>query len=298
MAVEAHHLRLFPSQLLRNREIINAGENQASNYNTQMSFVAPVSGTTGSFIPLYNPTTHAAASESSLTFNNLAATTAAVTLPKKRLRDSDHPLSFLGEDISSHVHQQMLDIDRLIVQHVENLRVELTERRKRFARQILAAIEERVSKRLKAKEEEIERMGKLNWALEERIKSLCVENQIWRNMAQTNEATANVLRTNLEQVLAAQMKVEEEHKVEAAAGGGATDVEDAESCCCGENQEEEGKVMVSGWQRLCRNCRVNEPSVLLLPCRHLCLCAACGPAIDACPICKCCKNGTVNVNMS
>ncbi|KAG1368481.1 putative BOI-related E3 ubiquitin-protein ligase 3 [Cocos nucifera] len=211
-----------------------------------MSFVAPVSGTTGSFIPFYNPTTPAAASESSLTFNNLSATTAAVSLPKKRLRDSDRPLSFLGEDISSHVHQQMLDIDRLIVHHVENVRVELTERRKRFARQILAAIEERVSKRLKAKEEEMERMGKLNWALEERIKSLCVENQIWRNLAQSNEVTANVLRSNLEQVLAAQMKVEEQK---------GEDVEDAESCCCGENQDEEGKVMVSGWKRLCRNCQ-------------------------------------------
>ncbi|XP_008787313.2 probable BOI-related E3 ubiquitin-protein ligase 2 [Phoenix dactylifera] len=301
MAVEAHHLHLFPSQLLRNREIVNAVENPSSNiYNTQMSFVAPVSGTTGSFIPLYNPTTPAAASESGLTFNNLGAAAAAVSLPKKRLRDSDRPLSFLGEDVSSHIQQQMLDVDRLIVYHVEKVRVELMERRKRFARQILAAIEERVAKRLKAKEEEIERMGKLNWALEERIKSLCVENQIWRDLAQTNEATANVLRTNLEQVLAAQVKKEEGQRGEAfAAGAAGTDVEDAESCCCGENQEEERETTVNGWKkRVCRNCLVHEPSVLLLPCRHLCLCAACGPATHSCPICKCCKNGTVNVNMS
>ncbi|KAJ1406810.1 hypothetical protein SESBI_24785 [Sesbania bispinosa] len=42
--------------------------------------------------------------------------------------------------------------------------------------------------RLKAKKE-IEKIGKLNWALEERVKSLCMENQIWRELAQTNEAT-------------------------------------------------------------------------------------------------------------
>ncbi|EHA8588559.1 putative BOI-related E3 ubiquitin-protein ligase 3 [Cocos nucifera] len=259
-----------------------------------MSFVAPVSGTTGSFIPFYNPTTPTAASESSLTFNNLppisAAAAAAAPLPKKRSRDSDRPLSFLGEDISSHVHQQMLDVDRLIAHHVEKVRLELMDRRKRFARQVLVAVEERVSKRLKAKEEEIERMGKLNWALEERIKSLCVENQIWRDLAQSNEATANVLRTNLEQVLAAQATVKEEHQGEGEAA-------DAESCCCGDNQEEEIKLM-NPWMRACRNCRESEPSVLLLPCRHLCLCSACAPAIDACPICKCRKSGSVNVNMS
>ncbi|KAL2523365.1 WD repeat domain-containing protein [Forsythia ovata] len=37
---------------------------------------------------------------------------------------------------------------------------------------------------------------------EERVKSLCVENQIWRDLAQTNEATANTLRCNLKEVLA------------------------------------------------------------------------------------------------
>jgi len=36
----------------------------------------------------------------------------------------------------------------------------------------------------------------------ERVKSLCVENQIWRDLAQANEATANALSTNLKQVLA------------------------------------------------------------------------------------------------
>ncbi|CAN1128222.1 Probable BOI-related E3 ubiquitin-protein ligase 3 [Linum perenne] len=51
-------------------------------------------------------------------------------------------------------------------------------------------------KRLKAKEEEIKKIGKLNWAMEEKVKSLCMENQIWRDLAQTNEATTNALRSN------------------------------------------------------------------------------------------------------
>ncbi|RWW39612.1 hypothetical protein BHE74_00055050 [Ensete ventricosum] len=157
------------------------------------------------------------------------------------------------------------------------VRAEMAERRKRLMRQILAAMEEGVSKRLKAKEDEIASIGKLNWALEERIKGLCMENQIWRDLALSKEATANVLRTNLEQVLAAQVRVEEE---------GAATASDAESCCRGDNGEdgaEEG-TKAGGWRIACRSCREREPSVLLLPCRHLCLCLECGPAVDACPI--------------
>ncbi|RRT35016.1 hypothetical protein BHE74_00002920 [Ensete ventricosum] len=152
---------------------------------------------------------------------------------------------------------------------------------------VVAAVEEGVSKRLKAKEEEIARVGKLNWALEERIKSLYAENQIWRNLAQNNEATANVLRTNLEQVLAAQVMVKEAPAT----------ADDAESCCCGDNAEDEEGIKVGlgrEWRRACRSCREREPSVLLLPCRHLCLCMTCGPAVATCPICNCIKNGSVH----
>ncbi|KAG0467846.1 hypothetical protein HPP92_017174 [Vanilla planifolia] len=55
-------------------------------------------------------------------------------------------------------------------------------------------------------------------------------------LAQTNEATANLLlRTNLEQLLAAQMRVKEEQQ--RCDDTSATD--DAESCCCGENDDRE-----------------------------------------------------------
>lgn len=180
--------------------------------------------------------------------------------------------------------------------------MELEDKRKRQARRIIEAIEEGMLKRLRAKEEEIEKMGKLNWALEERVKSLCIENQIWRDLAQTNEATANALRTNLEQVLAAQVKDER------IRGETAAEMDDAQSCC-GSSGEGEMKrfsercMMASGVQdkdtsRLCRNCRKEESCVLLLPCRHLCLCTVCGSSLNTCPICKATKNASFLVNMS
>lgn len=214
---------------------------------------------------------------------------------KKRARET---ACFIGDEISAHFQQQMLDLDLLLAHHRETMRAEMAERRKSFSRQLAAAIEVGVRKRLKAKEDEMERLRKLNMAMEERIRSLCVENQIWRELAQTNEATANFLRTNLEQILAAQTRLKEEQRRgdEAAAAA-----DDAESCCCGGNDDRESPETAAAAAapvRACRRCGVREPTVFLLPCRHLCLCAACAPASGCCPVCSCCKSGSVHVNLS
>ncbi|KAK9275682.1 hypothetical protein L1049_022949 [Liquidambar formosana] len=342
MAVEARHLNLFPPQLIGNREIMNAIEGNGIMYNTQMGYGVPISGTTTAetLLPMYSsaaamadsiPTTKTAMKDDSgLTY----------TLPvsRKRSRDSINPLisvptaykdvnrcsgsfSFLGEDMSIQILQQQLDIDRFISQHMEKVKMEIEERRKRHSRRLMEAVEEGIVKRLRAKEEEIEKIGKLNWALEERVKSLCIENQIWRDLAHSNEATANALRSNLEQVLA-QVKDTRPHGAgldEAAAA--VTD--DAESCCgssggCGDGEEEDGWRSLAGrggerkWAKdkcsfdnssnnyrgWCRSCGKEEASVLLLPCRHLCLCTVCGSTLHTCPICKCNKKGSVHVNMS
>ncbi|KAL2467023.1 putative BOI-related E3 ubiquitin-protein ligase 2 [Abeliophyllum distichum] len=194
MAVEARNLNLFPPQILRNREITMNGFGSNGNmYSTPFGYglVAPLSGTT----------------------------TATETVSRKRSRDVLHSSfpsvaqnqnhqnsscassTFLGEDISFQIQQQSLEIDRLISQHTEKVRVGVEERRKRHSLRIIKAVEEEIMKKLKSKEEEIEKIGKLNLALEEKVKSMCVENQILRDLAQTNEATANALRCNLEQIL-------------------------------------------------------------------------------------------------
>ena len=163
---------------------------------------------------------------------------------------------------------------------------------------LVSAIQESVMKKLKEKDEEMQRMGKLNWVLQERVKSLYVENQIWRDLAQTNEATANSLRSNLEQVLA---HVSEERHV--SGGGGATVADDAESSC---GSSDHGRYTLAGGEeevvkdsRMCKKCGERESSVLLLPCRHLCLCTMCGSTLlGTCPVCDSVMNGSVHVNLS
>ncbi|KAL0008959.1 hypothetical protein SO802_010461 [Lithocarpus litseifolius] len=359
MAVEARHLNLFPSQLIGNREMMNPIEANTNMYNNNQmgyTYTVPLSGTTtetmlpAAYNSLMNdsiPQKAAIKSESGLTYN------IPIPISRKRSRDSminpslsflSHQttpqpqkncgsFSFLGEDISFQIQQHQFDIDRLISQHMEKVRMEIEEKRKRQARRIVEAIEVGMMKRLKAKEEEIEKIGKLNWALEERVKSLCIENQIWRDLAQTNEATANALRSNLEQVLAAQVKEERTHG--AALDEAALLMDDAQSCCGSSGEEEDHHrrdVVVEGGRRTlacgvaqdkeddgngngnynvnyktssecgnsrwCRNCGKQESCVLLLPCRHLCLCTVCGSTLHICPICKSTKNASVHVNMS
>lgn len=329
MAVEAqhhHHAGLIPSQLIPNRDFIKTNQGNANIYSTQMDSGLLLSTTMPeNLLPMYqspfceaNKASMNKQAESGLTYNNISA-------PRKRPRDqlindfnnfsvpqktkmSVGASSFIDQDIAFQIQQQQSEIDRFIAQHTEKVRMKLEEQRKQQSRLLVSAIQERIVKKLKEKDEEIQRMGKLNWVLQERVKSLFLENQIWRDMAQTNEAAANSLRTNLEQVLA---HVSEEHQ----AGGGpaAAAVADDAQSSCGSNdygRDEEavdgggavvgggGNGGCGGGDRMCKRCGVRESRVLLLPCRHLCLCTMCGSTVLNCPVCNSVMNASVHVNFS
>ncbi|GAV64354.1 zf-C3HC4_3 domain-containing protein [Cephalotus follicularis] len=332
MAVEASHMNSFPSQILSDRDLIKTNQAIHYQYNTQMESAIPFYSPMQEPLLPYSDSIRAKTSmnkaDSGLTYNINAHA------PRKRPRDSINDFdaynrsfqktkvsalsSFVDEDVIFQLQQQQSDIDRLIVAHTEKVKLEVEERSKRQSRLLFGAIQEEVTKKMKEKDEEIERMGKLNWVLQERVKSLYVENQIWRDMAQSNEATANSLRSNLEQVLA---HVGDEKRHQQVSGGGGED--DAESSCCGssdygrQEEEEEGlgqrgmiagdgvegaqdkEPVAGGGGRMCKKCGERESIVLLLPCRHLCLCTMCGSTLlRTCPVCDSVMTGSVHVNMS
>ncbi|KAF7097752.1 hypothetical protein CFC21_099540 [Triticum aestivum] len=220
-----------------------------------------------------------------------------------KMRRRDEQSSMLGavDVLAAHAQQQTIDVDRILLKHVKTMWTTLAEQRQTHTRLIISTVEARAAKRLKAKDEEIERIRIMNWALEERLRNLFMEAQMWRDVAQSNEATANVLRGDLQRVLDAQ----------AVRGGGISgdgQEEDAESCCWGENQaplcaeEDVGTPAVeerpaTGAGR-CKACREGAAVVLLLPCRHLCVCAPCAAAALACPACGSAKNGSICINFS
>ncbi|GJS21128.1 probable BOI-related E3 ubiquitin-protein ligase 3 [Tanacetum coccineum] len=209
------------------------------------------SGMKTSFIP--EPAFKA---ESGVTYNNLPP-----VVSRKRSRDTS---VLLNEEVASQMYQQQLEIDHFVAQHAEKMRSEIAEMRRRNAKILIVAANEGIMKKLKTKEEEITRLNQVNWSLEEKLKSLLVENQIWRELAQTNEATAY----NLQQLLAqAQLQQQEQEQ---------TLVNDVESCC-GSNYEEDVST------KKCLECGKKESCVLVLPCRHLCLCNVCESTITICP---------------
>ncbi|KAI4970556.1 hypothetical protein ZWY2020_001470 [Hordeum vulgare] len=215
-------------------------------------------------------------------------------ITKKRRRDEQSLMLGAADVLAAHARQQTVDVDGILLKHAKKMWAALAEQRQSHMRLIVSTVEARAAKRLKAKDEEIERIRGMNWALEERLRNLFMEAQLWRDVAQSNEATANVLRGDLQRALDAQ------------AGDGQED--DAGSCCWGENQaplcaEEVGTPAAveerhaTGAGR-CKGCRQGAAVVLLLPCRHLCVCAPCAAAAQACPACGSAKNDSVCVNFS
>ncbi|KAL0363020.1 UNVERIFIED_CONTAM: putative BOI-related E3 ubiquitin-protein ligase 3 [Sesamum calycinum] len=348
MAVEARHLSLFPPQILNNRELMmNSVQGIGNAYGAPMGYglVAPLSGTTTAtetVLPIYGSAMPETAAGKTAAIKSDSGLTYAVPISRKRSRDAINPLVsslpsgsrikvqitvavllLFSEKISrfSSNSSNWKSIASLFNTYTEKVRMEIEERRKRYSRRIAAAVEENIMKKLKAKEEEIDKIGKLNWALEERVKSLCVENQIWRDLAQTNEATANALRCNLEQVLAQVQDEQQQQQEQRHRAGDAALMDDAESCC-GSNFDEmgrhelvdspitgghdgdynsnmkEGCIGTSNKNRMCRNCGKEESCVLLLPCRHLCLCTVCGSSLHTCPVCNSTKTASVHVNLS
>lgn len=294
---------------------MNGVEGSGNVYAGAMLYGLVAPGTTnaaGAVFPAYgspiNDKTPAMKCDSGLTY--------AVPVSRKRSRDATTvtPLhsslcsalnqivdngcgsfTFLGEDLTFQIQQQQLEVDLFVSRHTENARMEIEERRKRYSysRRITAAVEDSIMKKMKAKEEEIQKIGKLNCALEERVKVLSIENQIWRDLAQSNEAAANTLRSNLEQVIALRRRAEE-----------AASIDDAQSCCGETCEEIEQRTLLAnrtstyGRYMICRSCGEEESCVLLLPCRHLCLCTVCGSSLHICPLCKSPKTASVHVNMS
>ncbi|KAI3804702.1 hypothetical protein L1987_26443 [Smallanthus sonchifolius] len=316
MAVEAPHLPLYPQLLLSNPMMTIDAIDKQSNGNNRLGYrtLHPLSGTTTAeaFLPMYssgftNPDPLKADSDLtySLPFSRKRSRDSSTMCPFSIAQNINHCASFtfLGEDISSQIRKQQLEIDQYVARHAEKLRAEIGERRKRNSRKLIAAVDEGITQMLRAKEGEIMKMTRLNWELEEKVKSLCIENQIWRELAQTNEATANELRSNLKQVLEQLVHGDYQHRKTTAGEDDAAVAlaDDAQSCCESNDNEltlAEQDSSNCNMNRLCKSCWKAESSVLLLPCRHLCLCTGCASSVHICPICKSSKNISVHVHMS
>ncbi|KAJ1255805.1 hypothetical protein BS78_K157600 [Paspalum vaginatum] len=180
------------------------------------------------------------------------------------------------------------EVDALVRAECERLRagVERACNRQRLALALAAA------RALREEEAALDAARRRAAGLEELLRRAAAERQAWRGVARSSEAAASGLRATLDALLlraagAGGVPSEEGfgdsgHDAAVAAAAG-----DAVSSCFVESAED------AGWA--CRACGAGEASVVVLPCRHLCLCKACEPRADACPVCLAAKNASIHV---
>lgn len=173
---------------------------------------------------------------------------------------------------------------------------------KRDCREILSSLCQRAMKRLREKEIELENVRRRNAELEEKTRQITAESLIWFNLAKNNEAVVSSLKSSLQQAMI-QTITATSGAASPREGFGESDcspfpADDAHSCCY---ETGDASPPTSGDLRrrmVCKFCHENDASVLVLPCRHLCLCRSCDAIADTCPTCRLHKNATLQIFMS
>lgn len=183
----------------------------------------------------------------------------------------------------------------------EHLAKGVRDMKQRHIASFLTAIEKGVSKKLRDKDLELENMNRKNRELIERIKQVAMEAQNWHYRAKYNESVVNVLKTNLQQAISQGADQGKE-------GFGDSEDDDAASYIDPNNfLSIPGGALKSFPKNYagskehhmsCRACKKKEVSILLMPCRHLCLCKECDGLTSVCPVCQSMKTGSVQVYLS
>ncbi|KAF5477684.1 hypothetical protein F2P56_004301 [Juglans regia] len=206
-------------------------------------------------------------------------------------------LSLIAEDFATQIRYQRDEIEQFLEAQGEQLRRTLAEKRQRHYRTLLSAAEGSVARRLREKEVEVEKATRRNAELEARAAQLSVEAQVWQAKARAQEATAASLQAQLQKAImttgggAHDSRMMEDPQGSAAGGVEGHQVEDAESAYI-----DPERVVVSGPR--CKACRKRVASVVLLPCRHLCICSECDQVAQACPLCLSLRSSSIEVYLS
>lgn len=184
----------------------------------------------------------------------------------------------------------------------QKIKMEIAARQREALRILFDGVEASLINRLKENEEEILDVGKLNVALQERAKSLNAENQLFKHVENIMEAMTRSQNVNT-------TLPSDTNKGLPASGGVVADSMNNS----GKNEERGGQRRKSATTagtggdvagkgdklvreteansrcRMCKKCGERESCVLVLPCKHLCLCTLCSEAnLEAatCPGCN------------
>ncbi|XP_047306823.1 probable BOI-related E3 ubiquitin-protein ligase 3 isoform X2 [Impatiens glandulifera] len=182
--------------------------------------------------------------------------------------------SFRGiirNEIDSQLLKHNADIDQYLRVQVEQLRQEILEKVETNQMRTISYVEQKVIEKLRVKEDEVENINKMNMKLEHQIEQFAVEAHMWQQRSEYTENMINELGFSLEQINARTGGDSKE-------GCGDSEVDDTASCY---NDQTRPTTTVT-----CKICKAKGVCMLLLPCKHLCLCKDCENGIRVCPICQ------------
>ncbi|KAL3374591.1 hypothetical protein AABB24_006194 [Solanum stoloniferum] len=190
------------------------------------------------------------------------------------------------------IDRQREEFDHYMKVQEDNMMKGMRELVHRQTVSLLNSLQKEVSRKLYEKDVEIDNMNRKNRELGERIRQITVEAQSWHYRAKYNESVVNALKSNIQQAMA-------HGSMQAKEGCGDSEVNDAASStnyhlASGSHDQ----VPNIHQLKCCRACKSKEANVLLVPCRHLCLCKECEVFIDSCPVCQVMKTASVQVYMS
>ncbi|XP_076947588.1 BOI-related E3 ubiquitin-protein ligase 1-like [Bidens hawaiensis] len=172
-------------------------------------------------------------------------------------------------------------LDHYIKVQEESMMKGVRELNQKHTALLINRLETEVRKKLNEKDVEIVTMNRRNMELELKIKQVSMEAQAWHYIANYNESLVNALKNNLQQIMTTK-------HVEQQEGYGDSEVDDAAS----------HTNVNDGMKRLsCKACNGKEVCVLLMPCRHLCLCKDCEMLVENCPVCQVTRTESVHVLM-
>ncbi|KAK9716256.1 hypothetical protein RND81_06G221500 [Saponaria officinalis] len=197
-----------------------------------------------------------------------------------------HPFaSVFSEDLTFRFKQQSDELNYFLNAQGEQLRRTLAEKTQRHYRALLHTAEEAVSRRVAEKQAEVETAIRRNVELQARAAQMSAEAQAWQAKAQNQELQAMSLQAQIQQAIRGPNNIGGPLGQDREGSGAG----DAESSYVDPTSAR--RVRSSG----CKVCRTRDACVVLLPCRHLCVCVQCDNVAQTCPVCYSLRSASVEV---